>query len=64
MAPILMATETLSMVGAFESGLCKVFFRDVRRMTFFASGNTADFLKVMTVLTASIHGRHFRMESV
>ena len=62
--PILVATETLTVVRAFESGLFEVFVGDVRGVAVLASRDAAHFLKVVAVLASAVHGRHFRMKSV
>lgn len=60
--PFLMTSETLSVIRALQAGLLKILFGDVRGMAVLARGDSADFLKVVTVLTSFVHRGHLSMK--
>lgn len=63
-APFLMATQTLTVIGTLQTGLLKIIIGRIGRVTILARGNAADFLKVVAILTAAIHRRHFSMQTM
>lgn len=62
--PFLMATKTLTVVGTFQAWLLEVFISRIGRVTVLARGDAADFLEVVAILTAAIHGGHFGVQTM